>query len=901
MLKFLNMLLGSQKERASRTEEDAVKRKYEYFKSLLIKNNRSLELLTELEHLLYENKPFTLDQVLTLSEDLISLVYDLAEDLNALSHGKYPGLFDATERIGITVLKDLVRRKKLKKSELVLPLRSLSASMADEVGGKAANLGEVANRAGLPTPQGFAVSAYACQHFLRSTGLSERIERRMRGIEVKDTERLVELCEEIQAMILAAEVPEETRRGMAREMDALVALFGPSVRVSVRSSATCEDSEATFAGQHATVLNVRAENVPKAWKEVVASTFSPRAVYYRRSKGYSDHDVIMAVLCVTMVDARASGVLYTHDPSQLDSDDILVSAAWGLGVSVVDGSGQTDFARLMRKDMRLVIREVAVKERRLVLQSAASGADGIIEQDVPQAQRAEPCLDQARLLRLAAYGLKLEQHYGQPLDIEWAQDQQERLFILQARPLGVEQAQLADGCSLAGGDSEPLHGREVLLRGGAMAAAGSAAGPAYILTSDHNLSAVPQGAILVARQTSPTYVPVMDRIRAIVTDVGSVTGHMASVAREFGLPTLVGVESATLKIEPGAEITVDATNRIVYRGIVPELIHDKACVNLMKGSPVYKAAQEALKHMAPLGLIDPKAENFTPEGCRSLHDVIRFAHEMSMREMFRIGDEMEDAEGAVRLRAGLPLNILVVDLGGGLTPTAPKKVVELEHIKSAPFQALLHGMTDPGVQWLGGVGVSLGGFASIMAESILADPNADGSMGGPSYAVTSDHYLNFNTRLGYHFAVVDSYCGPEINDNYIVFSFKGGAADIARRSRRASLIAQILKRLGFKMEVKGDMVRGEIKKYSQSDLKQKLDMVGRLLGAVRLLDMLLSDDGQIGWYVDEFFKGNYTFERGAGEGPAPEGGQEGGGQLSGGQVSGGQSGEGRQEAGTWEP
>ncbi|MBU1039593.1 MAG: pyruvate, phosphate dikinase [Proteobacteria bacterium] len=870
MLKFLNMLLGSQNKRASRSEDDAVKRKYEYFKSLLIKNNRSLELLTELEHLLYENKPFTLDQVLTLSEDLISLVYDLAEDLNALSHGKYPGLFDATERIGITVLKDLVRRKKLKKSELVLPLRALSASMADEVGGKAANLGEVANRAGLPTPQGFAVSAYACQQFLRSTGLSERIERRMRGIEVKDTERLVETCEEIQAMILAAEVPEETLRGMTREMEALSALFGPQVRVSVRSSATCEDSEATFAGQHATVLNVGAANIAEAWKEVVASTFSPRAVYYRRSKGYSDNDVIMAVLCVTMIDARSSGVLYTHDPSHLSSDDILISAAWGLGVSVVDGSGHADFARLRRKDMSFLAREVATKAQRLVLREAG----GIILEDVPQDQQAEPCLDHARLLQLAAYGLKLEEHYDQPLDIEWAQDQQGRLFILQARPLGVEQSSSAGDCALPDASDatevEPLHGREVLLRGGAMAAAGSAAGLAYILTSDHNLSAVPEGAILVARQTSPTYVPVMDRIRAIVTDVGSVTGHMASVAREFGLPTLVGVENATLKIEPGCEITVDATNRIVYRGLVPELIHDRPCVNLMRGSPVYKAAQAALKRMSPLTLIDPKAENFTPEGCVSLHDVIRFAHEMGMREMFNISDGMGEAEGAVRLRAGLPLNILVVDLGGGLTPTAPERVVELEHIKSAPFQALLHGMTDPGVQWLGSVGVSLGGFATIMAESILHDPNADGSMGGPNYAVVSDHYLNFNTRLGYHFAVVDSYCGPEVNDNYIVFSFKGGAADIARRSRRASLIAQILKRLGFKMEVRGDMVRGEIKKYSQSDLKQKLGMVGRLLGAVRLLDMVLSDDGQIGWYVDEFFKGNYTFERGGGARPEPE-------------------------------
>lgn len=855
MLKFLNMLLRGDKETGRSGDTEAVKRKYGLFKSLLIKNNRALELLTEFEHLLYENKPFTLDQVLALSEDLISLVYDLAEDLNALSNGKYPGLFDATERIGVSVLRDLVHRKRIRKGELILPLRTLSAELADEVGGKAANLGEVANRAGLPTPQGFAVSAYACQHFLKTGGLNERIERRMRRIDVKDTEKLMAICGEIQAMILAAELPDELAQGMARLMDELARLYGPDVRVSVRSSATCEDSEATFAGQHATVLNVSAASLGQAWKEVVASTFTPRAVYYRRSMGYSDDDVVMAVLCVTMVDARASGVMYTGDPTGTGQDDILISAAWGLGVSVVEGSASTDFYSVRRVDSTLLRHEVAQKAARLRLRAE----DGIREEPVPEAERAVPCLDEAKIKQLAAYGVRLEEHYGQPLDIEWAQDQNGRLFILQARPLGATRADKSE-CALAP-EAEPIPGCEILLRGGEMAAPGSAAGPAYILTSDHNLAAVPQGVILVARQTSPTYVPVLGRIRAIITEVGSVTGHMASVAREFGVPTLVGLADATRTIAPGEDITLDATNHIVYRGVVPELARDRACVNLMKGSPVYKAAQEALKRMAPLTLTDPKALNFSPEGCRSLHDVIRFVHEMAMREMFDIGDTMEDAKGAVRLRAGLPMNILVVDMGGGLTPTAPKKLVALEHVKSAPFQALLHGMTDPGVRWLGGVGVSLTGFASIVAESLMTNPDADGSMGGPSYAVVSDHYLNFNTRLGYHFAVVDSFCGPSINDNYIAFSFKGGAADIARRSRRANLIAQILKRLGFKTEIKGDMVHGVIKKHTESDLKQKLDMVGRLLGAMRLLDMLLSDDGQIGWYVDEFFKGNYTFAR----------------------------------------
>jgi len=132
-------------------------------------------------------------------------------------------------------------------------------------------------------------------------------------------------------------------------------------------------------------------------------------------------------------------------------------------------------------------------------------------------------------------------------------------------------------------------------------------------------------------------------------------------------------------------------------------------------------------------------------------------------------------------------------------------------------------------------------------------------MGAPSYAVIAGHYLNFNSRLGYHFTTIDCFCGQAVNDNYITFYFKGGAADIGRRSRRAVMIAQILKQLDFKVEVKGDMVRGEIKKYEQETIIAKMDLLGRLLGTVRLLDMHLSDDRQVDWYVEQFLQGNYRF------------------------------------------
>jgi len=133
-------------------------------------------------------------------------------------------------------------------------------------------------------------------------------------------------------------------------------------------------------------------------------------------------------------------------------------------------------------------------------------------------------------------------------------------------------------------------------------------------------------------------------------------------------------------------------------------------------------------------------------------------------------------------------------------------------------------------------------------------------MGGPNYAVVAKHYLNLNARLGYHFATVDTFCGPEVNDNYITFYFKGGAADVVRRGRRAKLIAIILKRLDFKVDQKVDMVRGELKKFESQVLEEKLDIIGRLCGSIRLLDMTLSDDRQVEWYANQFLNGNYSFE-----------------------------------------
>jgi pyruvate,water dikinase len=856
MFKFLEIFGKREANRKDAGDDTVFHRKYKSFKRLLKANNRALEVIADLEHTIYQDKPFTFIYAVSQVEALIVEVASIARSLNALSFQKFPELEAVAQRISDQVLSELLRKRHFEETSFVLSIDRLSLENTSEVGGKAANLGEVSNRVHLPVPPGFAVTAYGYQLFLDYNDLGDLIQARLKNLDINNTDDLMAVSRGIQEQILQAPLPADLEASILQAAADLREHTASDLRLSVRSSATSEDAEASFAGQHSTVLNVSEANLIQAYKEVVASTFNPRAIYYRRRRGYRDQDVNMSVACIQMIDARSSGVMYTVDPNDSRNAVIMISAVWGLAADAVEGAVATDFYEIDKRRLQPKTVEVAVKERRLRL----NAADGVREEEVPAALRRTACLDDATLRRLADYGLKLEAHYGGALDIEWVIDQQDRLFILQARPLKRSQRFGADPPSAIETPNAAVE-HPVLVHGGQTACDGTAAGYAYLIESDHTLHHIPEGVLVVARQTSPRYVPLMGRIRAFITDVGSVTGHMASVAREFQIPTLVGTGNATAAIRHGEEITLDAARRTVYRGRVEALLSEKKPVNPMKDSPTYNTVKSVLKRIAPLSLTDPCKANFNPEGCKTLHDIIRYAHEMSMREMFRISDENAPQEGmAIPLRVYLPMQVYVVDLGNGLRPGFSSRQAEIQDIASIPFRALLRGMKHDQVDWNRDAGVSWSGFASIVAESVMRDPMKEGRMGGPSYAIIAGHYLNFNSRLGYHFTTIDSYCGPEINDNYIAFYFKGGAADIGRRARRAMMIAAVVRKLGFKVDQKGDMVRGEVKKYDENFTEEKLDMLGRLLGSVRLLDMHLADDRQVDWYAEQFLRGNYTFE-----------------------------------------
>jgi pyruvate,water dikinase len=811
------------------TQPDPVM-KYRFFKRLLASNNAILEEMSLLERMIYEGRSFTQEEALHRVQSLIDHGCSLIEDLNALAGARYAGLFPRLRIIAREALKAVARERTFDGQDLVLSLDAISLDNLDEVGGKAANLGEVRNQVGLPTPSGFAVTASAAALFLRHRKLLDTFRRQLAETDITDIAALEKLCAKTAEKIMIAPLPTALENALQEQARTIVSHFGPDVRLAVRSSAVCEDSDASFAGQHATVLGAPPFALPRAWSAVVASAFTARAVFYRRSKGYSEQDVMMSVLVLNMIQAKASGVLYTVDPNSSRSDDLLLSASWGLGVSVVDGSSNVDFWRIRRSDGTIASANFGHKTEAFTILPQG----GIVSRPVPEPDQARACLTDEQVRTLVEYGLRLEAHYGMPQDVEWSLDHNDRLFILQARPLMRAEGNIEPECCGFVPGSTPL------LCGGQAAALGAASGMAYVLRSDHALDAIPKGAILVASQTSPAYVAAMGKVAGIITDIGSTTGHMASVAREFGIPTLVGVGRATQLLPHGAEITLDATNGVVYAGRIQEILSERKPVNLMKGSPVFKALQNALKHIIPLNLLDPESADFSIKGCKTLHDMIRFCHEVAMHQMFLLTDDLVSTNRTTHeLRTGLPFRIFLFDLGRGIALGRDDDELIVDDLRCKPLKALLEGMTHPDV------------------ASDWPEPAAKAA----SYAIISRKYMNFSGRLGNHFATVDAFVGPVINDNYITFSFKGGAAEYSQRVHRASLLAGILRRLGFRATLNGDALKAEIRKYDEARFLDRLIVLGRLLTSVRNLDLELDDETDISRRVNDFFKCGHAFSR----------------------------------------
>ncbi|MFH1984244.1 MAG: PEP/pyruvate-binding domain-containing protein [Pseudomonadota bacterium] len=847
--------------------------KYDNFQRLQESNAELLDIISDAEEKLNGETVFGAGYLLRLATRTVFHAGRMVYSLDRLSDGRYGQLKQVWERIGADINTRLSTTRRRLPAPWVMPFDAVGRDMADVVGGKSANLGEVHGAAGLPVPAGFAITTSSFEAFLTHNNLVEAINRLKMELSDERPETLDRLSARVNDLIMSSEIPPPVAEAITSAVKDRIppGPGGALPAVALRSSAVGEDGgEVSFAGQYSSLLGVHPDALMDGYRQVLASLFSPRAVAYRILKGIRADDIAMGVVCQQMIAARASGILFTRDPTGQRAGAMIINATWGLGTVVADGEVTPDTYWLSADAPHPVLeRRLATKHRRLQW-SAETGA--VTASAVPQAWQNAPCLNDAQLHTLAVYGSRLETHFGSPQDVEWALDEAGALIVLQSRPLTAVHRQRSEA-------TPPVAGHDLLAEGGDVACAGVGAGPVHVVLNDEDLNRFPENGVLAAPHSSPRLVMVMHKASAIITCAGSVTGHMASLAREFNLPTILNLPEAVTLAAPGALITVDANSGRVYRGRVEELLSEPCRrPHRMITTQMYQWLKDLTALIVPLNLTDPDSPGFSPAACRTVHDIMRLVHEVGYREMFQISDLATDRTGlSVRLDAGLPLDLYVIDLGGGITAEASgNRQITNEQVTSDPFRALLGGMTCDALIRRSPAPVNLGGFLSVFSRQMLSPPTIHTErFGEKSYAIISDKYLNFSSRVGYHFSILDTFCGPEEAKNYVNFEFKGGAADDLRRNRRARVIQRILSALGFWTQVRGDRIQARFGKQTAQKIKYVLDQLGRLVMYTRQMDMLMTDEASVDRLAACFLSGDYAMSTPAPPAAAPTDGASG--------------------------
>ncbi|NIA08415.1 MAG: hypothetical protein GWP10_01230 [Nitrospiraceae bacterium] len=815
---------------------------FKRFQEIVEINNRLLDLIAKANDKLGGNYIFDQQYIRSTCSEIADLVQKLVNNLDNIAPKKYRALYDSFYRIQGEIDEMLAGRLVPRGTGFVLPYEKISRDLVEVVGSKNANIAEVGRVLGLRIPRGFAITIAAFETFLNYNQFDKQITNLTTEWQ-EGRSSTQEVSQRIQDMISIGTVPPGLEKALKNALDKMDDVKG----FAVRSSALGEDGYRSFAGQYRSLLNVSSEEVPDAYRQVLASTYSERAMEYRRSIGFTEHEVAMAVGCQEMIGARASGVLYTMDPNAPERDTLLISATWGLGVPVVSGEAATDrFVVSRRPPYKVKELDLVHKETEVLSEEGGGTSVHALSGDMED----QVCLGNKDVMQAAETGIIIEKFFKRPQDIEFAINRQGQLVILQTRPLAIKpitSSAVSDLPKIT--ENYPVIFRDK----GTIAQEGIASGTAFIVRDEADLDRFPSGAIIVSKFASPILAKALVRAAGLITDVGSSAGHLATIAREYRVPAILGTGNATDLLSEGQEITVDAEENIVYQGIIKELQQYGLRQESIEETYEYRLLRRILRKIEPLNLVDPLDRHFTPEACKTMHDIVRFVHEKAVNEVIDLKyyqrQDQETTSG--KLKWDIPLDMVIIDIGGGLSSKPKDKIILPEQIASLPMQSMLEGLARPGAWSNKPMSVDLGSFMSSMTRTFsteLASPRCIGE----NLAVLSKNYANVSLRLGYHFTMVDAYISENTYDNYAYFRFFGGVTDETRRARRAELIGELLEHFDFRTEIHGDLVVARIKKFSMPIMQKRLYIIGVLIGFSRQLDVCMANSHSVSEYFEKF-------------------------------------------------
>lgn len=846
MLKRLKSWFAKQPE-APPADTEALRvefrQRYHNFRLLLSANNKALEAMATIEKVLASGEAFGMSFVRSHCTAAAVSVMGMINRMEALAPGKYTELNPAFERIQAAINAILDGSKDLAEQPMIIGLDRLDRDMADLAGSKMANLGELKGALGLRVPEGFVVTAGAFYRFMAGNGLQTEINRLFQTTDTDSVEQIYSLSAKVQQLIIQAPLPSELVTALEDAWDRMVQRCGRPVTAALRSSALGEDAAGcSFAGQYRSELNVSRENLLHAYKTVVASKYSLPAINYRLARGFRDEDIAMSVGCLAMVDAVAGGVIYTGSPVDPSDRNITINAAWGLPKLVVDGSDVCDVTVVSRQPPLPVVRQqVGAKQRKFV----CLPEEGVCRLELTGPERETPAIDETLARRLAEIALRIEAHYGPAQDIEWAVDASGSVYLLQCRPMPAPPTPAHSVVRV------PEFSDRLLAGGGVTASPGAGCGPVFKATRAVDLLNFPTGGIMVVRQALPQWASALNRAAAVVSEQGGFAGHLANVAREFAIPALFGIEGIFDRLADSQVLTVDADGQAIYEGRVEALLQRRPAPKPgIKGSPIYRVLEAAGGHILPLHLLDPGSPDFKPANCRSLHDITRFIHEKSVHEMFNFGKTHHFAErSSKQLFYKVPMQWWILNLDDGFTHEISGKYVRLEDIASVPMLAFWEGFAA--IAWSGPPPLDGKGFLSVMFQSTTNPALTTGKRSkyaDRNYFMISKNYCNLNSRLGYHFSIMEALVSERDAENYVSFQFKGGAADAQRRVLRVGFVGELLEHYGFTVAIEEDNLRARVEGLAMAPMRDRLKILGYLTLHTRQLDMIMSNPASVNYY-----------------------------------------------------
>ena len=806
--------------------------RYETLRSLLSKNGNALQIMSDLEadlnHVHHYNYRIKRSIRKLVTEALL-----MAQELNLLTRDRYPELFSTIFHLR-NETDALFRREELaeqKPSAIMMDYQETPDAAL--VGGKAAGIWQLGSHFPDTVPPGFVVTTSGYARCLEANQLYQRIRLMLTHIDVTTDEDQFQLrTRTIRKWIREMTVPDNISQAIRGYANMVMETQG-QVQWAVRSSAVLEDSEYSFAGQFDSELTVAPENLIDAYKSVLASRFTDRAVRYRIHIGVREVDTPMAVLFMPMVDAAAAGMVATSDTEHRDETHMVVNAVSGLAHNMVRGEEQADTFVLKKQPHPEIVQVIP--------------AHGDTDRGTPASGTPNE-----KIMEIATKALKAVEIFGYALDMEWAMEKNGAVRFLQARHLNVrppyEETMLH---LLAKKDDIPL------LEGGITIFPGRAEGPVVVLDNDADMGSVPLGAIVLAEKPRPELAVILPKIAALLVMEGNPVGHLATLVREFGIPCIFKVGDHATLLKGKNIISVNATKRTVYAGIRWEGIRERG-LERIRSRKKEKAVTPLSELVLRLNLLDPDASYFKPQSCKSVHDTLRFIHEMAVRSMFGFGDTHKRGlfHQSRLLNTDLPVKLHVIDLDNS-TDAHQKKIVP-EDIKSVPFQAFWRGMSDRRLAWPERWRREMAGMPSDFQEAVLGGSRGPRRVHDRNYAMIAADYINVNARFAYHYAMIDSMVGPGSENNHVHFRVRGGGGGKDNRFRRARFLSRVLRASGFGVEQEGDLVTAWMRRHSETESSEALTLLGRLMVCARQLDAVLRHDTDVKRFADYFLEGDYT-------------------------------------------